>query len=77
MYPDNRLSRVVVPFEVFNIIIKELHIFEMNGVLDFTVRQNNVNGFRLEEIKRLHVLIPLYFLNFLNAFVDLHFLLLI
>lgn len=37
MNPDDWFSLVVVPFEIFNIIIVELHVFEVDGVLHLPI----------------------------------------
>ena len=75
MEATDRLSTVIVPFEVLDIIIKELHVAEVDGVFNFPVGENEIDGFGLKEVEGFSVLDPAnishLFLGFFHVFIKI------
>lgn len=44
MEADDRFTTVVVPFEVLDIIVEELHIAKVDGMIDLPVGEDEVDG---------------------------------
>ena len=63
MNPDQGLIGLIVSLQVLHIVVHELQIPEINHMLVLAMRQNKVDGFRLEEVESLFVTINLFFQN--------------
>ena len=59
MDADERLISLVVALEVLYIVVHEVQIPEVDDIIVFPVRNDQVNGFGLEEIESF--LVPLHF----------------